>query len=697
MSHQPFSYQPLANHQRYRAWLQYRPIENQDLLDSYKGYASSIYVATKSSITKSATDELTNALHTMIGVSPKVVENITDQSTIILGKFKDLPIEEFGLNTETFADLNQDSYVLKTVEYQDEKKIIIVGKTDRGVLYGSFHLLRLLQSNAAIDGLNITEVPRNQLRMINQWDNIDGSIERGYAGKSIFYQNNDITDNMDRIRDYARLLASVGINAISINNVNVWEVETYLITEKFLPKVAQIADIFRDYGIKLFLCINYASPIELGKLDTADPLDENVREWWKDKVAEIYDYIPDFGGFVVKADSEHRPGPFSYDRDHADGANVLAEALKPYDGLVIWRCFVYNCLQDWRDRSTDRARAAYDNFKPLDGQFLDNVILQIKNGPMDFQVREPVSPLFGAMPKTNQMLELQVTQEYTGQQIDVCYLVPQWKEILDFDTYANGPGTPVKSIVDGSQFQYKHSGIVAVSNIGDDENWTGHTLAQANLYGYGRLTWNPDLATEEITREWIQATFGHDQEVMEHVTFILHNSWRTYENYTAPLGVGWMVNPNHHYGPNVDGYEYDVWGTYHYADRDGIGVDRTVETGTGYSAQYFSPNKEMYNSLEKCPDELLLFFHHVPYTHRLKSGETVIQHIYNTHFEGVEEVKEFIKHWEALEGKVDDWIYRNVRERFDRQLANAIEWRDRINTYFYRKSGIKDAKGRTIY
>lgn len=688
----------LSEMKSYKAWLQYNKIDDENLRKQYVDFCANISLATETLITNSALEELKNGIESMLDELPSVQNFPCEGSAIVLGTIEDLS-EVYDVSSGLIDDLNKEGYLIKTVNKKQstEKDILLIGHSDQGILYATFHLLRILQSKQPINSLDIKDAPKNQLRMINQWDNMDGSVERGYSGDTIFFVNNDFTDDLNRVKDYARMLASTGINSISINNVNVWEVETYLISERFLPKVAEVAEIFRAYGIKLFLSINYASPIALGNLTTADPLDEDVQQWWQKKVEEIYGYIPDFGGFVVKADSEHRPGPFFYDRDHADGANVLARALQPYDGLVVWRCFVYDCLQDWRDRSIDRARAAYDNFIPLEGQFLDNVILQIKNGPMDFQVREPVSPLFGAMPKTNQMLELQIAQEYTGQQIDVCYLVPQWKEILDFDTYADGEGTPIKSIVDGSLYNNKYSGIVAVSNIGNDSNWTGNTLAQANLYGFGRLTWNPDIKVEELTREWVNLTFGYDPVVVEQVEYILLNSWRTYENYTAPLGVGWMVNPNHHYGPNIDGYEYDVWGTYHFADRDGIGVDRTVETGTGYSSQYFAPNSDIYNSLDTCPDELLLFFHHVPYTYKLKSGETVIQHIYNTHFDGVKEVEQFIEAWNRLEGKVDDWIFKNVQDRFARQLDNAKEWRDRINTYFYRKSGIADEKNRVIY
>lgn len=435
----------------------------------------------------------------------------------------------------------------------------------------------------------------------------------------------------------------------------------------------------------------------IGGLDTADPLDEEVRKWWRTTAEEIYQRIGDFGGFIVKADSENRPGPFTYNRTHADGANMLAKALEPFGGVVIWRCFVYNCHQDWRDRTTDRARAAYDHFKPLDGEFLDNVILQIKNGPMDFQVREPVSPLFGAMPLTNQILEFQITQEYTGQQKHLCYLVPQWKEVLDFDTYANGKDSAVKNVVDGSLYPYKYSGISAVTNIGDDANWTGHKLAQANLYGYGRLIWNPDLTEEQISKEWIIQTLGDDADVLEQVSRMLADSREIYENYTAPLGVGWMVNINHHFGPSVDGYEYSVWGTYHFADHKGIGVNRTMNSGTGFTGQYGKENTEIYESLENCPDNLLLFFHHVPYTHTLKSGKTVIQHIYDTHFQGVEQAEELKLRWSQLEGKIEEKQYQDVLERLDFQVNHSKEWRDIINTYFYRKSDIEDLHKRTIY
>jgi alpha-glucuronidase len=676
----------------YAAWLQYTKIDDQAIADKYAQWCGSLTVLGDSVVMESAKKELIQGISSMLGIFPDSCPG-SQQSCLVLA-VKDSIGDLIDVD---FNHLNDDGYAIKTVTSGQNYTIFVVGKKDKGVLYGTFHLLRLMQNRGNLKQLDIIENPKNQLRMLNQWDNMDGSIERGYAGNSIFYKDNQFTQELNRIEDYARLLASVGINGIAINNVNVHQVETNLITATMLPKVSEVAGIFRAYGITTFLSVNYASTIQIGNLSTADPLDPEVRQWWKEKTEEIYSYIPDFGGFLVKADSEHRPGPFTYGRNHADGANMLAEALQPFNGIVLWRCFVYNCLQDWRDRSTDRARAAYDHFKPLDGQFHSNVILQIKNGPMDFQVREGVSPLFGAMEKTNQILEFQVTQEYTGQQRHLCYLVPQWKEILDFDTYAKGKGSEVKKVVDGSLFQNRYSGITAVSNIGGDYNWTGHTLAQANLYGFGRLTWNPDLSAEKITDEWIGQTFGDDQLVKKLISKMLLKSWNIYEKYTSPLGVGWMVNPHHHYGPNVDGYEYDVWGTYHFADWEGIGVDRTVKTGTGYTSQYFKENADMYESLETCPDELLLFFHHVPYIHKLKSGVTVIQHIYNTHFEGVDEAEELVETWLQLKDRIDQERFDDILNKLQEQANHSKEWRDIINTYFYRKSGIKDELNRKIY
>ncbi|MCR4599356.1 MAG: alpha-glucuronidase [Acetatifactor sp.] len=627
----------------------------------------------ESRVVKSALEELGRGVQGMLGITPA---QVNDDATLALTKSEDLTAESYQIS-------------------EKDGKLTIAAGDEKGLLYGVFHALRVVSMEKSLAGTNVTCKPDNPLRMYNHWDNMDGSIERGYSGRSFFFVNNDIVID-ERTKDYARLVASVGINGVVINNVNVKQAATWLITDRFFEKVAQLSNIFADYGIKFYLSLNYAATIELGGIDSADPLDERVIAWWKAKMKECFEKIPNLGGFLVKADSEGRPGPFTYGRTQADGANMLAEAVKPYGGIIIWRCFVYNCRQDWRDYKTDRARAGYDNFIQMDGDYAENVILQIKNGPMDFQIREPISPLLGGLKKTNQMLEVQVAQEYTGHQIDVCYLMPMFKEVLDFHTYCKTGADTVADVISGRTLGNKNTGIAAVINTGNDANWTGNYLAAANLYGFGRLAFQTSLSSEEILDEWIPMTLSADAEVIKVVKNILLNSRATYEKYTSPLGIGWMVTPHDHYGCSVDGYEYDRWGTYHRADHLGIGVDRT-DKGTGYAQQYYEPNASMYNSLEDCPEELLLFFHHVPYTHVLKTGKTLIQHIYDSHFEGYDEAEGFAKAWDGLEGKVDGEIFANVKERFGRQLNNARDWRDQVNTYFYRKSGIPDEKGRTIY
>ncbi|NDL58467.1 alpha-glucuronidase [Phytoactinopolyspora mesophila] len=569
----------------------------------------------------------------------------------------------------------------------------IVAADAPGMLYGMFHLLRHPGCVSGPDQPAQRYEPRHALRMLDHWDNIAvhpvmGQVERGYSGGSIFYADGEVRADLSRVERYARLLASIGINSVAVNNVNVHAREARLLSDD-LHAVVRMADVFRAWGIRVHLAVNFASPIILGGLRTSDPLDPDVGAWWDEATARVYQAVPDFGGYLVKADSEGQPGPFAYGRDHADGANLLARALAPFGGVVHWRAFVYNHRQDWRDRSTDRARAAYDHFAPLDGRFHDNVIVQVKHGPMDFQVREPVSPVIAAMPGTRLAVELQVTQEYTGQQQHVCYLAPAWSEILRFQPW--GPdGATVSDAADG--------GLAAVSNVGDDPFWTGHPLAQANLYAFGRLAWEPALDPVKVLDEWIGLSFpAADDVVRATLHDIMDGSWRTYEDYTAPLGVGFMVRPGHHYGPDVDGYEYTPWGTYHFADRDGVGVDRTRATGTGFTGQYPPPWRDVYESASDCPDELLLFFHHVPYDHVLHSGPTVIQHIYDTHFAGAEAVEAMTAAWETLRGRIPDTVFERVSERMREQLRCAREWRDQVCAYFYRKSGVPDAYGRTIF
>lgn len=667
----------------YNCWLRKGNYMDLVRVDQYKDFCNTIIVKENKGVIKTAVSELKLAIKRITGIEAIVSSEVVKEPHIILELVQNIDDNEIGA----------EGFVVKRVD----NSLMIIGKDDNGILFGVFHLIKVMSMGKTLKEAEIIDTPVNPIRMIDQWDNISGDIERGYAGKSIFYKNNSIVKDMTRIKDYARLLASVGINSIAINNVNVHELETKFITEEYLPNIANFAEVFRAYGIKLYLSINFAAPMEIDGLKVADPLDEEVKNWWKKTAENIYKYIPDFGGFLVKADSEFRPGPFTYSRNHAQGANMLGEALKPFGGLVIWRCFVYNCQLDWRDRSKDRAKAAYDNFKPLDGDFMDNVILQVKNGPMDFQIREAVSPLLGAMEKTNQLLEFQITQEYTGQQKHLCYLVPLWKEVLDFDTFAKGQGSFVRKVVDGTLFHRKQCGMVAVSNIGNSNSWTGHPLAQANLYGFGRLAWNPELTSSNIAEEWVKLTFGNDLKIVNTIVRMLLESRDSYEKYTSPLGIGWMVNPNHHYGPSVEGYEYSPWGTYHYADFKGIGVDRTVATGTGYIAQYSKEVADLYENIETCPEELLLYFHHVPYIYKLKSGKTLLQHVYDTHFEGVEEAEDFQEKWLELKNVIDEETFALILDKLKLQVKDSKEWRDVVNTYFYRRTGIEDIHNRKIY
>lgn len=678
-------------------WLTYKTCKCAD----NAMYFQSVAIETEEMAARTAVRELKRAAWEMFELDMK--EETGDKAGIILRLDSG-----FMPDTEAESETGQDYQRVQEIHsWQREEgyritvrghQVTIRSAGARGLLYGSFALIRQVQMERPLKALSLLEIPSNPIRILNHWDNMDGSIERGYSGNSFFFQNQEVLVN-GRTRAYARMIASVGINAAVINNVNVRGNATKLIDETYGEVLKRLSEVLAEYGVKLYLSLNFAAPMELGGLDSADPVEEKVKQWWKEKMADVFTRIPNLGGFLVKADSEGRPGPFTYGRTHADGANTLAEAVKPYGGLIIWRCFVYNCQQDWRDKKTDRARSGYDCFKPLDGTFQENVILQIKNGPMDFQVREPVSPLLGGLTKTNQILEVQIAQEYTGQQRHVCYLIPMFKEVLEFHTYCTETQPAqdrVADIVSGRTFGQINCGMAAVANTGADENWTGHDLAAANLYGFGRLSFHTELTAEEIACEWAACTFGTDPEVLNVIVKILMMSWPAYENYTSPLGIGWMVNPNHHYGPNVNGYEYDRWGTYHRADHEGLGVDRSRD-GTGYAGQYRENNASVYGQIETCPDELLLFFHHVPYTHRLKSGKTVIQHIYDTHFEGAGEVEEIAAAWDSIRDRIVPEVYERVRTRLEHQMEHSKEWRDQINTYFYRISMIPDEKGRRIY
>src|SRR5664280_1255236 len=477
------------------------------------------------------------------------------------------------------------------------------------------------------------------------------------------------------------------------DNVNA---DPRVITTAYLPELKKVAAAFRSWGVRLVVCIDFSSPKKIGGLDTFDPLDPRVEEFWKSRAEEIYTQIPDFGGFVLKADSEGRLGPSAYGRTHADAANVIAHALKPHGGLLFYRGFVYDHHMDWRNPKNDRARAAYDNFAGLDGKFDQNVVIQIKNGPIDFQVREPASPLFGTLEKTSEAIELQITQEYTGQQRHLCYLVPMWKETLDFDLHAKAAGgTPVKALVTGNVFHQPHGGFIGGAKVGRDTNWLGHHMAMANLYGFGRLAWNPDLSAGQIEAEWAELTFGSDRKVLETVKQMQLASWRVYEDYTGPLGAGGLTDIiGVHYGPGIESSERNGWGQWHRADQQGIGMDRTTATGTGFIGQYSLVVAGRYESLKTCPDELLLFFHHVPYGYRLHPGNTVIQHIYDTHYRGAAEVLDWVSQWKSLKGRVDDQRFEDVLASLEYQAGHAVVWRDAVCQWFLKQSGIPDKRGR---
>ncbi len=541
-----------------------------------------------------------------------------------------------------------------------------------GILYGVHALSRALLTGTPVpEG---EQAPRYPLRMLNGWDDPMGTVERGYAGRSLWFEGGGFNYDPDRIRTLGRMLSSVGINALCVNNVNVSDRARRLIAED-LQDLKAFADLLRPFGVRLITAVDFAMPAAYG-LDTADPLDERVQAWWRDRAALVYAAVPDLAGFLVKADSEHRPGPHTYGRTHAEGANALARALRPFGGYLLWRAFVYNCKQDWRDHTIDRPRAAYDLYHPLDGQFDDNVIVQIKNGPYDFQVREPVSPLFFGMARTRMALEVQLAQEYTGQQIDIYAMPPQWREIFD------------------QAGQERFSAAAAVTNLGRDFNWTGHPFAQLNLFAYGLFAWDPMSDPETVIRQWIRLTWGFSPRDEDALAKLLLLSRAVYEKYTAPLGLCWMVAPDRHYGPSPYGYEFQAWGTYNRADRNAVGIDRT-KNGTGYVEQYPPALRDLYASTETCPDDLMLFFHRLDYTFVMRDGRTLIQRIYDDHFEGEEAARSMADTLKALPFPEED--RKVILERMDLQLKNAREWRDVTNTFFYRFSGIGDEKGRTIW
>ncbi|HTW06065.1 MAG TPA: alpha-glucuronidase family glycosyl hydrolase [Acidimicrobiales bacterium] len=680
------------NETGYECWLRYRLAASPQVRRSYAAVCQRVVARGATQVQLSVRKELAQGLGAIIGRAPEfLVEPPGEGGYLATGTTADQWLLDVLARAGVPAPLG-DGFVLLGQVLGPAG--FIIGGSDTGCLYGAFAFLRRLQLGEGLPEGPVVEQPAMALRMLDHWDNLDGTVERGYAGKSIFFAQGNVVVDRQRLLDYGRLLASVGVNAVALNNVNVAPDAMALLTKRHLGPLSALAGILRRFGVRVFLSVAFEAPIVSGGLLTADPKNALVSDWWSRLAETVYGYIPDLGGFLVKAGSESRAGPHSYGRTHADAANAVAAGLEPYGGSVLWRTFVYDCQQDWRDRSTDRAKAAHDEFVPLEGHFAHNVVLQVKAGPVDFQVREPPSPLLGAMANTAQVLEVQLSQEYTGQQVHLFYLVPAWKEVLGFDTHATGPGATVAKIVCGASSK---SGMAGVANVGDDPNWTGHHLAQANLYGFGRLAWCPDLAAEQVASEWARLTFGDHPASAEVVTKMLMASGPAYESYTTPLGLGWMVTPGAHYGPSPDGYEYDRWGTYHFADSAGIGVDRTASHGTGFTAQYRQPWQDIFDDPSTCPEDLLLFFHHLRYDFLLPSGTTLLQRMYDLHFEGAEMAEHLLARWRSLAGLVDAVRYRAVEERLALQLRHAREWRDVVNTYLYRKSGKSDDKGRRVY
>lgn len=556
---------------------------------------------------------------------------------------------------ETHRRLGKEGYTIRT----SEGKTVLEAATEQGLLYATYHLLRLQAEGSDCTRLDIQEKPAFDIRVLNHWDNLDGTIERGYAGRSL-WKWEDLTDSVSaRYREYARANASVGINGTVLNNVNA---SPEILSSDYLQKVRKLADVFRPYGIKVYLSVNFASPMKLGGLSTADPLDEEVARWWKEKVQEIYGLIPDFGGFLVKANSEGQPGPCDYGRTHAEGANMLAEALKPYGGIVMWRAFVYS------PSDADRAKQAYLEFQPLDGRFRDNVMVQVKNGPIDFQPREPYSPLFGAMPHTPLMVEFQITQEYLGHSNHLAYLATMWNEFYRY--------------VQPSSLK----GVAGVVNVGDNVNWCGHDFAQANWYAYGRLAWNPDLSAEEIAREWLAQTFTTDRRFVEPMTQVMMESREAVVDYMMPLGLHHIFAWGHHYGPEpwceVPGARAD-WlpSYYHQADKEGLGFDRS-RTGSDAVSQYPDSLARVFDSLEQCPEEYLLWFHHVNWNQKLRSGRSLWDELCYKYQKGVDEVRAFQRIWKDMQPYVDAERYQAVAERLDIQARDAVWWKDACLEYF---------------
>ncbi|WMI67735.1 alpha-glucuronidase family glycosyl hydrolase [Mangrovimonas sp. YM274] len=665
----------------YKLWMDYKTISDSALLKEYQSLIGSVQTYGNSETMKKATTEIYNGISGILGMKNQKLDG---KFSIILGSYNNLPKTIAQQLSQELENLNEEGYLIKSFS----NHIVITAKTDIGVLYGTFNFLKRLQTHQSIENLNILDSPKIDLRILNHWDNLDRTVERGYAGFSLWNWHQLPEYKDARYEDYARANASIGINGTVLTNVNS---NALVLTPQYLEKVKALADIFRPYGLKVYLTARFSAPIEIGGLTTADPLDANVKAWWKNKVEEIYTYIPDFGGFLVKANSEGQPGPQNYGRNHVDGANMMAEALAPFNGVVMWRAFVYS-----EHDTTDRAKQAYSEFVPHDGEFQDNVIIQVKNGPIDFQPREPFHPMFGAMPNTNLMIEFQITQEYMGGATHLVYQPKLFEEVFESDTYQKGKGSTVAKVIDGSLDNKKITGVAGVSNIGTDRNWTGHHFLQANWYGFGRLAWNPYLNSEDIAKEWVRMTFTNKEESVNKLTDIMIASREAVVNYMTPLGLHHIMATGHHYGPGpwVSDLSRPEWNPvyYHKADNNGVGFDRTP-SGSNATAQYAPEVATMFNNLETCPEQDLLWFHHVPWTYKLKSGHTLWDGLALKYQKGVNEVAEMQATWNQLENEVDTQRFNEVNMLLSIQYKEAKWWRDACLLYFQQFSKMKLPQG----
>jgi alpha-glucuronidase len=660
----------------YRLWLRYDPLPKQTI-ESYRPRITSVVVPGNSATLELVRAELVNGCSGLLGRTVPVASDISLDGAVIAGTPKSLAqIGRLGWE-RPLADLGPEGFRIRSLKIEHHSVIVIASSSELGALYGTFHFLRLLQTLQPINSLDVTQKPRVQLRMLDHWANLDGSIERGYAGQSLWNWD-ELPGKIDpRLRDYARANASIGINGSALNNVNA---NSQILTAAYLRKVAAIADTFRPYGVRVYLSARFSAPIELGGLKTADPLDAEVIEWWKQKADEIYNLIPDFGGFLVKANSEGQPGPRTYNRSHADGANMLAAAVAPHHGVVMWRAFVYDVKPGY-----DRAGAAYENLQPFDGKFAPNVLLQVKNGPIDFQPREPFHPLFGAMPKTQLMPELQITQEYLGFSNHLVFLATMWREFLASDTYAKGPHSTVTKVTDGSLYHQKITGIAGVANTGSDRNWTGHDFLQANWYAFGRLAWNPDLDSRTIANEWIAMTLTRDRRTAETIARFMLESREALVDYMTPLGLHHLFWGGHHYGPAPwwDTEPRADWNPvyFHRADEGSVGFDRSA-TGSNTVSQYHPPVRDRFNDLAACPEIFLLWFHHVPWDYRMRSGRILWDELALHYQRGVDWMRATRKEWDALAGAIDPERHAAVAKKLAIQERDAICWRDACLLYF---------------